>query len=186
MRELETEGGTVTGQNDLTQYITEYYTRFYSSDAHTLGTEEAQKRCWSSIPTKVSGDINESLTRTLTLKEIHTTINTFPKGKAPRNDSLPMECFHECAEETTPILLQAFTTMLYTRRASTSINKGLITLIPKAGDRVKLSNWRPITLLGSTYKILAKILAGRVKETGNPHTHYQTQPNKFCGGQEHH
>ncbi len=39
------------------------------------------------------------------------------------------------------------------------INKGIITLIPKFGDRVRLNNWRPITFLGSIYKILAKILA---------------------------
>ncbi len=74
-----------------------------------------------------------------------------------------MEFFHECAEEIVPILLKAFTAMLCTGRASASINKGLITLIPKAGDRAKLSNWRPITLLGNTYKVFAKILAGRVK-----------------------
>ncbi len=156
-------GGTVTGQNDLTQYIIECYTRLYSSDAHSPGTEEAQKRCWTNVPAKVSGDINEPLTRKLTLSEIHIAINTLPKGKAPGNDGLPMEFFHECAEETAPILLQAFTAMLCTGRASASINKGLITLIPKAGDRAKLSNWRPITLLGSTYKVLAKILDGRVK-----------------------
>jgi hypothetical protein len=44
-----------------------------------------------------------------------------------------------------------------------AINKGVITLIPKSGDRAKLSNWRPITLLGSTYQVLAKVLAGRIK-----------------------
>jgi len=63
LRELETEGGTVSGQNDLTQYITEFYTRLYSSDANTPGTEEAQQRCWTSVPIKVSGEINETLTR---------------------------------------------------------------------------------------------------------------------------
>jgi mannosylglycoprotein endo-beta-mannosidase len=163
LRELKIDGGIVTGQNDLTQYITEYYMRLYSSDAHTPGTEEAQKCCWTSVLTKVSGDINETLTRKLTLSEIHIAINALPKGKAPGNDDLPMEFFHECAEETAPILLQAFIAMFCTGRASASINKGLITLIPKAGDRAKLNNWRPITLLGSTYKVLAKILAGRVK-----------------------
>jgi hypothetical protein len=49
--------------------------------------------------------------------------------------------------------------MLSFGRTLASINKGLITLIPKAGDRAKLSNWRPITLLGNTYKVLAKTLA---------------------------
>jgi hypothetical protein len=36
-------------------------------------------------------------------------------------------------------------------------------LIPKTGDRSKLRNWRPIILLGSVYKILAKTLAGRLQ-----------------------
>jgi hypothetical protein len=45
LRELETEGGTVTRQNDLIQYITEYYRRLYSSDVHTPDTEEEQDRC---------------------------------------------------------------------------------------------------------------------------------------------
>jgi hypothetical protein len=160
LRELEIDGSTVTGQNDFTQHITAYYTRLYSSNAHTPGTEEAQKCCWTSVSTKVSGDINETLTKKLTLSEIHIAINALPKGKAPGNDGLPMEFFHECAEETTPILLQAFTAMLSTERASASINKGLITLIPKAGDKAKLNNWRPITLLGSTYKVLAKYSPG--------------------------
>jgi hypothetical protein len=44
------------------------------------------------------------------------------------------------------------------------INKGMITLIPKSGDHSKLGNWRPITLSGSIYKILAKILARRIQE----------------------
>jgi len=53
--------------------------------------------------------------------------------------------------------------MLNAGETSTYINKGLITLIPKSGNHARLSNWRPITLLNSTYKILAKTLTGRVQ-----------------------
>jgi hypothetical protein len=59
-------------------------------------------------------------------------------------------------------LLSAFTEILNSGAASAYINKGTITLIPKTGDRTKLSNWRPITLLGSVYKILSKLLASRI------------------------
>jgi hypothetical protein len=55
--------------------------------------------------------------------------------------------------------------MLNSRSTSASINKGLITFIPKIGDCSRLSNWRPITLLGIIYKVLAKTLAGRIQST---------------------
>jgi hypothetical protein len=53
--------------------------------------------------------------------------------------------------------------MLNAGETSAHINKGLITLIPKSGDYARLGNWRPITLLCSSYKILAKVLAGRLQ-----------------------
>jgi mannosylglycoprotein endo-beta-mannosidase len=76
-----------------------------------------------------------------------------------------MEFYQEYADEVAPTLFRAFTAMFNAGTTSAYINKGLITLIPKIGDRAILSNWRPITLLGSTYKILAKTLAGRIQLT---------------------
>ena len=35
---------------------------------------------------------------------------------------------------------------------------GLIALLLKDGDKLKLTNWRPITLLNTTFKIYAKAL----------------------------
>jgi hypothetical protein len=62
-----------------------------------------------------------------------------------------------------PTLLKAYTATLASGETSNYINMGLITLIPKTGDRSKLRNWRPITLLGNVYKILAKTFAKRLQ-----------------------
>jgi mannosylglycoprotein endo-beta-mannosidase len=97
------------------------------------------------------------------LTEVHDAICTLPKGKAPRHDGVPMEFFHECAQEVTPDLFNAITAMFKMGETLAFINKSLITFIPKSSNHAMLSNWRPITLLGSTYKILAKMLAGRVQ-----------------------
>jgi hypothetical protein len=43
------------------------------------------------------------------------------------------------------------------------MNHGLITLLPKGGDTEALGNWRPITLLNVSYKILAKALQRRLQ-----------------------
>ena len=47
---------------------------------------------------------------------------------------------------------------------SVTQRRGIITLIFKKGDRTKLKNWRPITLLTTDYKILTKTLANRLKK----------------------
>jgi hypothetical protein len=83
---------------------------------------------------KVIQDTNASLTRDLTIRDILDAIKELPKGEAPGHDGVPMEFFHEYAEEVAPTLLQAFTAMLNSGATSASINKGLITFIPKTGD----------------------------------------------------
>jgi hypothetical protein len=102
IRELEMESGTVMGQNDLTDYITDHYKRLYASEASAARAEGARELCWPSVPLWVTEDTNTRLTQDLTLAEILKAISALPKGKAPGHDGLPMEFFHECAKEVAP------------------------------------------------------------------------------------
>jgi mannosylglycoprotein endo-beta-mannosidase len=163
MRELETDSGTVPGQQDLTHYVTSFYARLYTSDAGSLGTAATQDLCWQSVPGMVTGDANADLVSSLSLEEVDRAIRAFLKSKVPSHDGIPMEFFHECMQEIVSDLLQAFTALLEEGETSAYINKGIITLIPKSSNHARLNNWWSITLLGSIYKILSKVLAGRLQ-----------------------
>jgi hypothetical protein len=48
------------------------------------------------------------------------------------------------------------------KQLSKSQNRGVLTLLFKSGERENIRNWRPLTLLNTDYKIIAKILAERL------------------------
>ena len=51
-----------------------------------------------------------------------------------------------------------------TGQLSASPKRGMLNLIFKKNDKTQLTNWRPITLLNTDYKILAHILTNRLKK----------------------
>ncbi len=117
----------------------------------------------SALPHTWERDTNTSLVNSVSLEEVGKAIQALSKGKTLGHDGIPMEFFHECEQEITPDLFQAFTALLSEGETSTYINKRVITLIPKSGDHARLNNWCLITLLRSIYKILAKVLTGKLQ-----------------------
>jgi len=43
-------------------------------------------------------------------------------------------------------------------------NASFIALVPKVRDPCKLDQFRPISLVGAIYKVISKVLAGRIKK----------------------
>jgi hypothetical protein len=74
MRELETDSGTVSGQQDLTHYVTNFYARLYTLDVGAPGTAEAQDLCWQNVPGRVTGDANANPVSSLSLEEVNKAI----------------------------------------------------------------------------------------------------------------
>jgi hypothetical protein len=99
-----------------------------------------QARCWDNVPAKVTTETNASLIQKLTLDEVLKAIQALPKSKTPSHNEILIEFFQACANEVAPTLLKAYTAMLALGEASTFINRGFITLIPKTRNRSKLRN----------------------------------------------
>jgi hypothetical protein len=61
-----------------------------------------------------------------------------------------------------------------------SLNAAFITLISKELNHLEIRDFRPISLIGSVYKILAKVLARRLQPVVG--AHISNSQNAFIGG----
>ena len=99
----------------------------------------------------------------LTLEELSTAVGQLSSGRAPGLDGLPAEfykCFWDLLGED---LLEVLKCCLAQGRLPRSCTRAVLSLLPKKGDLGLLKNWRPISLLCSDYKILARCLSNRLK-----------------------
>ena len=61
-------------------------------------------------------------------------------------------------------ILAMFEEFYHHSKFEKSLNATFIALIPKRNGASNIQNFRPISLVGSVYKILVKVLANRLKE----------------------
>ncbi|CAI5465116.1 unnamed protein product [Closterium sp. Yama58-4] len=96
-------------------------------------------------------------------QEVKAALKGLPAGKAPGQDGLPKEFFERDWELLGPALMREVRTFESAGVLSESFTTAVTILLHKKGDRGDLGNYQPITLLSFFYKLLAKVLANRIK-----------------------
>ncbi|GJS54318.1 reverse transcriptase domain, reverse transcriptase zinc-binding domain protein [Tanacetum coccineum] len=83
--------------------------------------------------------------------------------KAPSPDGFNFKFIRKMWEIIKPDLMGAISWFWEKMEISKGCNTSFVTIIPKVVDHIGLGDYRPISLIGCYYKIIAKMLAERVK-----------------------
>ena len=94
--------------------------------------------------------------------EVLAALRTTPSGKSPGHDGIPVELWRKFKPTLAPLLARLYTAIVTANALPPRFHEGLIIVIHKSGDPTDPANYRPITLLGTDYRIYAKILARRL------------------------
>ncbi|CAI5465152.1 unnamed protein product [Closterium sp. Yama58-4] len=97
-------------------------------------------------------------------QEVKAALKGLPVGKAPGQDGLPKEFFERNWELLGPAVMKEVRGFESTGVLSEAFTTAVTILLHKKGDRGDLGNYRPITLLSFFYKLLAKVMANRMKQ----------------------
>jgi hypothetical protein len=82
--------------------------------------------------------------------------------KAPGPDGFTMAFFQKCWRIVEDDIMAFFGEVFEFCKFEKSLNATFISLIPKKVNALNIHDFRPISLIGSIYKILAKVLANRL------------------------
>ena len=83
--------------------------------------------------------------------------------KAPELDGFPIAFWQVSWDFVKEEVMGFFKEFYEQNKFVRSLNSTFLILIPKKGDAEDIKDFRPISLLGGLYKILAKVLANRLK-----------------------
>lgn len=105
----------------------------------------------------------ESLTRRFSEEEVRAAVWDSETSKSPGPDGFGMDFFKECWDIIKYDLMRVFVDFHANGKLTKGCNSSFIALIPKKKGVCHLNHFRPISLIGSLYKILATVLAKRMK-----------------------
>ena len=85
------------------------------------------------------------------------------RDKAPGPDGFTIAVFQDCWEVIKEDLVKVFAEFHRSGIINQSTNASFIVLLPKKNMSRRISDFRPISLITSLYKIIAKVLSGRLR-----------------------
>ena len=126
---------------------------------------------------KISPETNTSLTCPISKEELMKAIYAGKPHKSPGIDGICLEFYKIAWEVIKNEMLQIMNMMLQNGPIMTDQVQGHIVCIPKKTHPKVIGDYRPLTLLNVDYKLLARVLAGRLKLVLPDILH----PSQHCG-----
>ena len=142
---------------------TSFYKDLYSADTTVL--ESRQSELIDLIDKQLNFEQKRELDQNITKEDLHNSLRETENTKSPGKDGLPYE-FYKTFWNTIGNDFYELTNAIFdSGRLTESQKVALISLLAKDGDKKDLDNWRPLSLLCTDYKIIAKTIATKIKAT---------------------
>ena len=124
-------GRIFTTREDLDSICHDFYEDLYK---YWAISEEALVEVFEGFPVTFTDDMNVSITKRITERELAGALAAMAKGKAPGHDGIPMEFFQELWPTLGDDYLQMILQGIQNKTLHVGVTKGHIVLIPKEGD----------------------------------------------------
>ena len=149
-------GTEVTSRADLEKVHVDFYSKLFSPEDVDMA---CQHHLFSQLNVQLTSDESASCEGPVSLPEILDSIKSLSLNKSPGPDGFTLEFYLHFLHLLAPLLCRLYNHCFSDEKLPASLRTSVTRLIfKKRGDIKDLKNWRPISLLNTDYKILAKII----------------------------
>ena len=156
IRQIDIDGNLSTSQDAIKNHICSFYRNLYMEEFHCRPMLDGL------YFQALQGEDASWLERPFQEDEMTGVVRNMNGDKSPSPDGFPMSFFHACWQVIKSDLMAVFDEFYASGSFERSLNATFLTLIPKKANAVEVRDFRPISLLGSVYKIVAKVVANRL------------------------
>ena len=160
MRIRDNHGREHTTPAGIAEAFVKYYTRTFQ---HIQCDGNAFEALMHYLPEADPTQYKDQLERPIEKEEVYRAIKSGAKRRAPGIDGMSLEFYAVHWELIQNDLTEMLNDMFLHKRITLSQKKGIIICLPKTNNRDTLDSYRPISLLNTEYKLLARIMATRLK-----------------------
>jgi hypothetical protein len=151
------DGVTLEGVHPVRQAVFSHFAaHFKARDVMRPGVENLRFR-------RLFGAEGSALTRPFSESEVKAAVWDCDSFKSPGPDGVNFGFIKDFWEDMKGDVLRFISEFHRNGKLTKGLNSTFIALIPKVDSPQRLNDFRPISLVGSLYKILAKLLANRLR-----------------------
>lgn len=145
-------GNLITDQNQILQRTEQFYEQLY--DTKINPTTIFQDRKITNVNSEEIPDIE--------MFEIEKALKQIKNEKSAGEDGILPEMLKAGGDQLMKQLKNLFNQCLQEEKIPANWHNAVVVLLHKKGDKTRLENYRPISLLSQIYKLLTKILTTRL------------------------
>jgi hypothetical protein len=154
---VQVDGVTLEGVDQVRQAVFSHFaTHFKARSVDRPGVENLRFRSLSVVE-------GNSLIRPFSELEVKDAVWDCDSFKSPGPDGVNFGFIKDFWEEMKGDVMRFISEFHRNGKLTKGLNSTFIALIPKVDSPQRLNDFRPISLVGSLYKILAKLLANRLR-----------------------
>lgn len=157
---LQTSKGEITSPEDILAETRKFYQKLYSPDPTDA---ERQNELLNNLTKSLDHHQSRTCEGPVTEAELLRAVKKLNMNKTPGPDGIASEFYQSFWSLLKDDLIELFNNCYLSDSLTHSQQMSILRLLFKKNDPTLLKNWRPISLVNSDYKILATVIATRLR-----------------------